>query len=72
MPDTYLTRSQVAERLSLSVETVKWHKLNGSMPEPDKYIENKPLWKTTTIDRWNAGRQKWNTRKHDEAENVER
>jgi hypothetical protein len=71
MKDIYLTRSQVAERLMLSVETVKWHKHNGTMPEPDTYIENKPLWKESTIERWNAGRRKWNTHRHDDAEVVE-
>ena len=54
-----LTRKQVAERLGISIETIKQHRRSGEMPEPDYIIDNKPLWREKTIDKWNENRRKW-------------
>lgn len=57
--EVLLTRQMVADRIGISVETLKAHRRKGLMPEPDHVIGGKPLWKIKTIDRWDAKRQKW-------------
>jgi aryl carrier-like protein len=55
-----LTRAQVADRIEVGLANVAALRLTGKMPEPDHMIENKPLWKASTIDAWQASRRKWN------------
>jgi len=51
-----LSRRDVAELLGLNVETIKYHRAGGTMPDPDLIIDDKPLWRRDTIDGWIAAR----------------
>ena len=51
-----LSRRDVAELLGLNVETIKYHRAAGTMPDPDLIIDSKPLWRRDTIDKWIATR----------------
>lgn len=51
-----LTRTQFAERCGLTLGTIKRYRTLGILPEPDLYIDNKPLWKPATVDQWARGR----------------
>ena len=45
----------------VKVETVRIYKVRGTLPPPDTYVGQSPLWKTATIDAWQAARpgQDW-------------
>lgn len=49
---TYLSRSELAERIGVAVGTLSRYKL----PEPDAKIGTTRGWLPETIDAWNAGR----------------
>ena len=51
-----LSRRDVAELMGLNVETIKYHRAGGTMPDPDCVIDQKPLWRRDTIDQWIAER----------------
>ena len=51
-----LSRRDVAKLLGLNVETIKYHRAGGTMPDPDLVIDQKPLWRRDTIERWIASR----------------
>lgn len=51
-----LTRREVAEFTGLTLETIKTYRRDGVMPEPDLYVDRKPLWKESTIIRWRKGK----------------
>ena len=51
-----LSRRDVADLMGLSVETIKTHRADGAMPDPDLVIDSKPLWRRDTIDLWIARR----------------
>ncbi len=51
-----LSRRDVAELMGLNVETIKYHRAAGSMPDPDLVIDDKPLCRRATIDQWMAVR----------------
>ena len=53
-----LSRRDVAELMGLNVETIKYHRAAGTMPDPDYVIDQKPLWRRDTIERWIASRRK--------------
>ena len=53
-----LSRRDVAKLLGLNVETIKYHRAGGTMPDPDLVIDQKPLWRRDTIDEWIATRKK--------------
>jgi len=53
-----LSRRDVAELLGLNVETIKYHRGTGGMPDPDYIVDQKPLWRRDTIDQWIARRAK--------------
>jgi predicted DNA-binding transcriptional regulator AlpA len=53
-----LSRRDVAELLGLNVETIKYHRGTGNMPDPDYIVDQKPLWRRDTIDQWIARRAK--------------
>lgn len=48
----YLSRTEVAQRLSISPDSLSRYKL----PEPDAMIGRTRGWLAETIDAWNAGR----------------
>lgn len=60
MATLYLSMSQVANRLGLSVNTVSSYCQKGMLPEPDAYTGEEPRavrgWLPETIDAWNASR----------------
>ena len=51
-----LSRRDVAELMGLNVETIKWHRAGGTMPDPDYVVDQKPLWRRETINQWIARR----------------
>ena len=51
-----LSRRDVAELMGLNVETIKYHRAAGTMPDPDYIVDQKPLWRRDTIDLWIARR----------------
>jgi predicted DNA-binding transcriptional regulator AlpA len=51
-----LSRRDVADLMGLSVETIKTHRADGAMPDPDYVVDQKPLWRRETIDGWIARR----------------
>jgi len=51
-----LSRRDVADLMGLNVETIKYHRAGGTMPDPDLIIDDKPLWRRATIDQWIAAR----------------
>jgi len=53
-----LSRRDVAELMGLNVETIKYHRAAGQMPQPDYIVDQKPLWRRETIDQWIASRRK--------------
>ena len=53
-----LSRRDVAELMGLNVETIKYHRAAGTMPDPDYIVDQKPLWRRDTIERWIATRRK--------------
>ena len=53
-----LSRRDVAKIMGLSVETIKTHRADGAMPDPDYVVDQKPLWRRETIDQWIARRAK--------------
>ncbi len=53
-----LSRRDVAELMGLNVETIKYHRGTGNMPDPDYLVDQKPLWRRDTIDQWIARRAK--------------
>jgi hypothetical protein len=42
----------LAQRLKLKPSTVRKYRSLGLLPEPDEFVNNSPLWKPITIDRW--------------------
>lgn len=61
MIDGYLTTADLAARLGVKVETVRIYKTRGTLPDPDAYAGQSPLWRTETIETWQASRpgQDW-------------
>ena len=53
-----LSRRDVAELMGLNVETIKYHRREGTMPDPDYIVDQKPLWRRDTIERWIVSRRK--------------
>ena len=53
-----LSRRDVAQLLGLNVETIKYHRAGGTMPDPDYIVDQTPLWRRDTIDQWIATRRK--------------
>ena len=53
-----LRSEDVADLMGLSVETIKTHRADGAMPDPDYVVDQKPLWRRETIDGWIARRAK--------------
>ena len=51
-----LSRRDIADLMGLNVETIKYHRAGGSMPDPDLVIDDKPLWRRATIEQWIATR----------------
>ena len=51
-----LSRRDVAELMGLNVETIKYHRGRGEMPNPDYVVDQKPLWRRETINEWIARR----------------
>jgi hypothetical protein len=53
-----LSRRDIADLMGLNVETIKYHRAGGTMPDPDLVIDDKPLWRRATIEDWMATRKK--------------
>jgi len=53
-----MTREEVAVFLGVTLNTVKFHRANGTLPEPDRMYGRTPLWKESTIRAWDSKRDK--------------
>ena len=49
---------EIAEKVGLTVGTVRVMSATGKLPEPDQFVNdgNTKLWKESTIDRWDKTR----------------
>lgn len=53
----YLTAKEVADIAGLQYKTLWTYRKRNTLPEPDVYLGNKPLWTRQTIDSWMAERK---------------
>jgi predicted DNA-binding transcriptional regulator AlpA len=53
----YLTAQEVADTAGLQYKTLWTYLKRGTLPAPDTYVGNKPLWKTESIDLWLSERK---------------
>jgi predicted DNA-binding transcriptional regulator AlpA len=53
----YMTAQQVADTAGLKYHTLWMYRRRNTLPEPDLYLGNKPLWEKQTIDQWLATRR---------------
>lgn len=53
----YLTAKEVADVAGLQYKTLWTYLKRNTLPTPDTYIGNKPLWKQKTIDSWMSERK---------------
>lgn len=60
MSNEFMTLTEVAKHLSLSIGTVSAYRSRGRMPEPDLQYGRTPLWSPATIDKWRAGQTRAN------------
>lgn len=54
--DGYLTSAQLADRIGVKHGSIHRYRVRGDIPEPDEYAGRTPLWKVTTIERWEGMR----------------
>lgn len=52
----WLTGADVASIAGLKYKTLWTYRKRGTLPQPDQYIGNKPLWNRSTIEQWNSER----------------
>jgi predicted DNA-binding transcriptional regulator AlpA len=52
----YLSRGEIAERLGISLDTVKGYQRKGLLPEPDAMVGRNQGWLEATVDDWNKNR----------------
>lgn len=55
-----LTAKEVAEFAGLHYKTLWTYLKRDTLPKPDLYIGNKPLWNKSTIELWESTRIKLN------------
>lgn len=53
----YMTRADFARHAGLALQTIKRYRTSGTLPEPDLYVENKPLWSRETVEQWTRARE---------------
>lgn len=58
-----LTGEQVASIAGLKYKTLWTYRKRNTLPEPDIYLGNKPLWKKETIAEWSSTRRTRTTNK---------
>lgn len=58
----YLSRGEIAERLGLSLDTIKSYDRRGYLPEADAQVGRNFGWLPETIDDWNESRPGRGTR----------
>ncbi|OZC93501.1 hypothetical protein CH254_02285 [Rhodococcus sp. 06-412-2C] len=51
-----MSRGEIAERLGLSLDTVKGYQRKGLLPEPDAMVGRNQGWLETTVDEWHKNR----------------
>ena len=57
MLNNYLTAKEVADTAGLKYNTLWQYRKRSTLPEPDMYLGNKPLWEKHTIDTWMSTRR---------------
>lgn len=65
MIDGYMTTKDIAERLGVTPKTVRQYLWRGDMPKEDAKVQQVPLWKEETIEKWRQNRKSasWNRKK---------
>ncbi|MGN7133880.1 transcriptional regulator [Rhodococcoides corynebacterioides] len=54
---TYLSRGEIAERLGVTLDTIKGYDKKRMLPEPDAMVGRNQGWLPLTIDTWQAERE---------------
>lgn len=54
--DPLLEIADIADRLGIKVASVRRYIARNDLPEPDTRVGRSPLWKTSTIERWERSR----------------
>ena len=52
-----LSQKGFAARTGFPVTTIQTYRKRGWLPEPDLMVDNKPLWKASSVDAWVEGRK---------------
>lgn len=53
----YLSRGEIADRLGLTLDTIKGYDKKRMLPEPDAMVGRNQGWLPQTIDEWQALRE---------------
>ena len=48
----YMTAKEVADTAGLQYRTLWQYRKRNTLPEPDTYLAEKPLWERKTIEKW--------------------
>ena len=55
---TYLDVAEVARRCQVTPDTIRSYHKRQEMPPADTYFGRSPVWKQSTIERWQSEREK--------------
>jgi predicted DNA-binding transcriptional regulator AlpA len=53
----WLTYKDIANLSGLKIDTIYRHVKRNTLPEAERRIDNKPLWKKSTVEKWIESRK---------------